>query len=359
MEKKTYLSMLAALATAVAIGLFVLLAAPIAQPLAWALIIGISTMPHFNRLLGLFPRHRDRAAGLMILAITICFILPTVGLIMTVATNATEWYKQVEHLIATITRTGTNALNQLPLVDRVISLGERFGFDLAGMGGKIAASGSSFVLNAATEAAKNIFNFLFIFAVALFILYFIYRDGERVVATCISRLAPNARKAHRYASEIRAVTTAVTVGTILTCVAQGIIAGIGYYVAGVPAPIFCAALTAIAALLPVVGTGLIWIPLAAMIALNGDYLTAGLLALWCVFFVGLADNAIRPLAIGASSDIPVLAIVLGAICGVILMGLLGLILGPIIFALLMSLWDDVVAEVEPVETAADQSPPPG
>ena len=124
-------------------------------------------------------------------------------------------------------------------------------------------------------------------------------------------------------------------------------AGLGYYVAGVPAPIFCGALTAVAALVPVVGTGVIWVPLVALLALNGAYLPAGLLALWCVVFVGLADNAIRPLAIGAASDIPVLAIVLGAICGVVTMGLLGLILGPVVFALLMTAWRDAVAEVEP------------
>ena len=334
MDKKTYLSTLAALATVIAIGLLVLLAVPIIEPVAWALIIGIATMPHFHRLLKRFPNRPGRAAGLMVLAVTVCFILPTAALVMTAAVNAPEWYRQVEQLVATI-----------------MSLIDSFGIDLAGIGGKIAAGSSSFILAAATNIAKNLFDFLFTLAVALFILYFIYRDGDRVVSVCIGRLAPNPRKAQQYASQIRSITTAVTVGTILTCVTQGVIAGLGYWVAGVPAPIFCGTLTAIAALIPVVGTALIWVPLAGIIALNGSYMTALLLAAWCIVFVGLSDNAIRPLAIGAASDISILAVVLGAICGVILMGLLGLILGPVIFAILFNMWDDVVSEVDAAEQA--------
>ncbi|HBA88491.1 MAG TPA: AI-2E family transporter [Geobacter sp.] len=351
MDKKTYLSTLAALATVIAIGLLVLLAVPIIEPVAWALIIGIATMPHFHRLLKRFPNRPGRAAGLMVLAVTVCFILPTAALVMTAAVNAPEWYRQVEQLVATITRTGTTTLSQIPQVGKIMSLIDSFGIDLAGIGGKIAAGSSSFILAAATNIAKNLFDFLFTLAVALFILYFIYRDGDRVVSVCIGRLAPNPRKAQQYASQIRSITTAVTVGTILTCVTQGVIAGLGYWVAGVPAPIFCGTLTAIAALIPVVGTALIWVPLAGIIALNGSYMTALLLAAWCIVFVGLSDNAIRPLAIGAASDISILAVVLGAICGVILMGLLGLILGPVIFAILFNMWDDVVSEVDAAEQA--------
>ena len=347
MDKKLYLSTLAALATMVAIVLFALLAAPIAKPIAWALIIGIATMPHYAHLLNRFPHRPGRAAGLMLLAVAVCLVLPTAALVITAAVNAPEWYKQAEEMIAAFTRTGSSTLSQFPYVDRIMSLVERFGIDLAGMGGKIAATSSGVILNAATNMAKNLFDFLFTLAVALFLLFFIYRDGEKVVSTFIGRLAPNPLKAQRYVTQIRSITTAVTVGTILTCCTQGVIAGLGYWVAGVPAPIFFGTLTAIAALIPVVGTAIIWVPLAALMALNGSYMTALLLAGWCVVFVGFSDNAIRPLAIGAASDISVLAVVLGAICGVVTMGLLGLILGPVVFAILFSMWDDAVAEVDP------------
>lgn len=342
MDKKIYLSIMAAFATAAAIWLLALLAAPIAKPLAWALIIGIATLPHHDRLARKFPGHPDRAAGLMVLAVTICFILPIGALIFMVAQNAVDWYMEVERLILAFTTTGAGTLSRFPFASDVIVHLERFGIDLSGIGAKLASGVSGYLLEVTTNTAKNLGELLFTLAIALFILFFIYRDGERIVSAGIARFATNQLKAQRYFSEIRATTTAVTVGTIFTCLVQGLTAGLGYFAAGVPAPVLCGALTALAALVPVVGTAIVWVPLAALIAINGAYLKAGLLALWCIIFVGLADNAIRPLAIGASSNIPVLAIVLGAICGVFTLGILGLILGPVLFAILMTVWQDVI-----------------
>jgi predicted PurR-regulated permease PerM len=277
----------------------------------------------------------------MVLAITVCFILPFAALIVMVAQNAADWYTEGERLILAFKTTGLTTLSHFPFAGEIARLGDRFGTDLSGFGAKLAAGASGYLIEVTTSAAKNIGELLFTLTVALFILFFIYRDGEKIISAAITRFATNQDKARHYVSEIRAATTAVTVGTILTCLVQGVIAGLGYYVADVPAPFLCAALTALAAILPVVGTALVWIPLVALVAINGAYLKALLLAIWCVFFVGLADNAIRPLAIGATSTIPAVAIVLGAICGVIAFGILGLILGPVLFAIFITVWRDV------------------
>ena len=320
MDKKIYLSIMAACASATAIWLFAMLAAPIAKPMAWALIIGIATLPHHDRLAKKFPGPPDRAAGLMVLAITICFILPVAALIVMIAENAADWYTEAQRLILAFTTTGAGTLSHFPYANEIAGLGERFGVNLSAFGAKLASGASGFLLNVATNTAKNLGELLFTLAVALFMLFFIYRDGESIVAAAVTRFATNQDTARRYLSEIRATTTTVTVGTILTCLAQGAVAGVGYFAAGVPAPILCGILTALAAIVPVVGTGIVWVPLVALVAINGAYLKALLLAVWCIIFVSLADNAIRPLAIGAKSNIPVPAIVLGAICGVIAVG---------------------------------------
>ena len=341
-----YLSIIAALATVAAVWQLALLATPIAKPLAWALIIGIATLPHHDRLASKFPDHPNRSAGLMVLAITVCLILPIAALITMIVQNAADWYLEGERLALAFTTTGAGTFSNFPFASDIVVHLERLGIDLSGIGAKLTAGASKYILNTATNSAMNLGELFFTLAVALFILFFIYRDGERILSVGIARFATNQDKARHYFSEIRSTTTAVTVGTIFTCLAQGVTAGLGYFTAGVPAPVLCGALTALAALVPVVGTAIVWVPLAALIAINGAYLKAGLLALWCVFFVGLADNAIRPLAIGAKSNIPTPAIVLGAICGVFALGILGLILGPVLFAVLITLWRDI--------TGADQ-----
>ncbi len=350
MDKKIYMSIMAALATVAAVWLFALLAAPLAKPLAWALIIGVATLPHHDRLARKFPGHPDRSAGLMVLAVTVCFILPIATLIIMVAQNATDWYAEGERIVLAFTTAGVDGLSNLPFAREIITLGDRFSIDLSGFGAKFAAGASGYLLEVTTNAARNLGELLFTLAVALFILFFIYRDGERIVSAGIARFATNQDNARRYFSEIRATTTAVTVGTVFTCLVQGLTAGLGYFVAGVPAPVLWGALTALAALVPVVGTAIIWVPIVAFTAFNGAYLNALLLAIWCVVFVGLADNAIRPLAIGAKSNIPVPAIVLGAISGVFAMGILGLILGPVLFATLITVWRDVTGDDQPIES---------
>ncbi len=341
MEWKIYLSIMAALATTAAVWLFALVAAPLAKPLAWALIIGIATLPHHDRIARKFPGHPNRSAGVMVLAITVCCILPVAALILLVIQRAGQWYSEGEGLARAFSTTGALTFSRFPFAREIIVLGENFGIDLAGVGAKAASGASVYLLDIATNTALNLGELLFTLAVALFILFFIYRDGEKFVSAAIVRFAPNPEKARYYCSEIRATTTAVTVGTIFTCLVQGATAGVGYFFAGVPAPVLCGALTAVAALVPVVGTGCIWVPLAALIALSGAYLKATLLALWCLFLVGLADNAIRPLAIGAKRHIPVPAIVLGAIGGLYALGVLGLILGPVLFTTLGTVWHDV------------------
>ena len=106
MDKKVYLGIVAALASAAAVWLLALLAAPIAKPLAWALIIGVATLPHHDRLACKFPGHPGRVAGLMVLAITVCLILPVAALIITVAQNAADWYREAERLVQAFRKTG-------------------------------------------------------------------------------------------------------------------------------------------------------------------------------------------------------------------------------------------------------------
>jgi len=341
MDMRIYWSILAAFATLVAVIFTALLMAPFAEPLAWALIIGIATYPYYRKITGRFPSRPGRTAAVMVAIITFCIILPAAGLVLAIAQNAAELYNQSQQAFHFAGRSGISAFSRFPLADHVVSLMNRFGIDISGHAVEVASAVSKFMVNAATGAAANIARFVLTLVMAIFVLYFVYRDGERIVEAGVNRFAGNTRAVRHYISEISITTSAVAVGTILTCLVQGALAGVGYFFAGIQAPILCGILTAIAALVPVIGTAIVWVPLAAYLAITGAYLKAALLAAWCIVFVGLADNVIRPLTIGAKSNIPTLAIILGAIGGASVMGLLGLIIGPIVFAVLVTVWRDV------------------
>lgn len=347
MDHRIYLSMLAALGTAALAWMLLLFIAPFAKPLAWALIIGIATHPHYERIARRYPNHPDRSAGLMVLIITLIIILPTTALIFSLAQNAADLYHQGQQLFQSVSSTGTSALRRLPFADRIISLSDRMGIDLAAHAADAASTASGYLLNTATGVVKNAAQFLLTLVMSIFVLYFVYRDGESIIDAGVTRFTSKPKRVRHYLSGIRMTTNAVMVGTILTCIVQGAIAGMGYFFAGLPAPILAAILTAIGAVVPVVGTAIVWVPLVAFLAITGAYMKAALLAGWCIIFVGLSDNAIRPLTIGARSNIPTLAVVLGAISGAALLGLLGLLLGPILFAVIVTFWRDLTAEAAP------------
>lgn len=237
MDKKIYLSIVAALATAAAVWLLALLAEPIALPLAWALIIGIATLPHHERLVRRFPDRPGRAAGLMVLAVTVCFILPVAGLAVAIAQNAPQWFHEAQGLVRSFAEDGSATLSRIPYFNKFAGLADRAGVDLAGYAQKFAGAASGLIIQAATNTAKGLAQLMFILVLALFILFFIYRDGERMVSRGLERFAGDRPRIRRYLSGIRSTITAVTVGTIYTCIAQGITAGVGYFFAGVPAAV--------------------------------------------------------------------------------------------------------------------------
>jgi predicted PurR-regulated permease PerM len=352
MEQKTmnvYLGIMTALVTVAAAALIGVLAAPIAKPMVWALIIGIATMPHYRKLHGAMPRRPNGAAGLMVLVMTLFIVLPLTTLGVVIAQNARDWYQEIERLTQSMGSGEKTAFQQVPVLNKLFVYIEKFGVDITSHVAKLASGASRYLVDATANAAINVANSLVTLALALFILFFIYRDGDRVVSAGIDRFARNKEVTLHYLSEIRRTTTAVMVGTLFTCFIQGVLAGIAYYVADTPVPILCGILTAVAGLVPVVGTAVVWAPLAALLAFQGDYLAAILLSLWCVIVVvAVTDNVIRPLAVGAKSNIPALAVVLGAVGGVVAMGLLGLFLGPIIFAILVTVWRDLTEPSEPL-----------
>jgi len=335
---KRYQSIMAALMSAAAACLIGVLAAPVAKPLAWALIIGIATMPHYRKIRQRMPLHPNWAAGLMVLVITLFIVLPTTILVVFTVQNAADWYKDIDRLTLSLDTT----LSRLPALNKLLVHIEKMGIDITGYAAKAASVASQHLLNSAANAAIIMANLLVTLALTLFILFFIYRDGDGIVSAGVDRFAYNKEKALYYLSEIRSTTSAVMVGTLFTCFVQGVLAGLGYYAADVPLPVLWGAVTAVAGLVPVVGTAVVWAPLVAMLAFQGSYLAAILLSVWCfIVVVAVTDNVVRPLAVGANRNIPALAVVLGAVGGVVALGLLGLILGPIIFAILVTVWRDL------------------
>ena len=174
--------------------------------------------------------------------------------------------------------------------------------------------------------------------VILVTVFFCFRDGDDAVKQLHQGLVQFLGKyQHVYLQAAGHTTRAVVYGLVLAALGQGILAGLGYYVAGVKAPVLFGAITALLALVPM-GATLVWLPLSIMLILADQPWQGVGLLLWGFLAVSTVDNLIRPLVISGAGRVPFLVVLFGVLGGLTTFGAIGLFLGPVILAVLLSVW---------------------
>jgi len=173
--------------------------------------------------------------------------------------------------------------------------------------------------------------------ITLFLLFFFLRDGDRMVATAVGLIPMAAERRSHLVDHIAAVIRAVVFGSLLTALVQGLLVGVGFAVVGLPSPVVFGAVAAVAALIPLIGTALVWVPAAGVLFLQGRWIAGLLLLGWSVAVVSSADNVVRPLFISGRAQISTLPVFLGLLGGVSAFGPIGLVVGPVVVALTLAL----------------------
>ena len=183
-------------------------------------------------------------------------------------------------------------------------------------------------------AGRNVVKLLF----AVLSMFFLLRDGPRLLrdATAILEgiLGPRIRD---YLDAIGSTTQAVVYALMLGALAQGAVAGVGYAIFGIKAPVLLAAVTAMIALVPF-GAPMIWASLAIWLLVTGHIWQGAGLLLWGLVLVSWVDNIVRPLVISSATRMPFLLVVFGVLGGVLAFGLVGLFIGPVLLAVSLAIW---------------------
>jgi predicted PurR-regulated permease PerM len=185
------------------------------------------------------------------------------------------------------------------------------------------------------------------FGVALLTSFFLFRDGDRLLAQLRGVLLDLlGERVDAYLQAVGDTTRAVVYGLLLAALAQGLLAGLGYWAAGVDAPTFWGAVTVMAALIPF-GAPLVWGSIGLWLLLQG-HVGAGIgLLLWGALVVSWVDNLVRPLVISGVAKTPFLLVLFGVLGGLAAYGLIGLFVGPVVLAVLLALWREWVGDRAP------------
>jgi predicted PurR-regulated permease PerM len=179
----------------------------------------------------------------------------------------------------------------------------------------------------------RITGFVINIAVLLLVLYFMLIGGRTMERYCRELLPFNVAEATRFVHEVRMIVRSNAIGIPLLALVQGIVAYVGYLIFGVSNPFFWSVMTCFATIIPVVGTGLIWFPLAVYFALTGEWFSAIGLALYGGIILSNADNALRFVLQKKMADTHPLITVFGVIIGLSLFGFMGVIFGPLLLAI--------------------------
>lgn len=194
----------------------------------------------------------------------------------------------------------------------------------------------SFVVNLGKKVPKNTFALMINIAVMIFTLFFLFRDGRYLFKRAKQLIPMERRYKDQIANQLYITVTAVVRGVFLVAVAQGILAGLGFLVAGSDSALILGFATVFMALIPLVGAAAIWLPVSLYYLVQVSFWKGICLLIWGFGAVSLVDNFMRPILIGDKAKLPMLFLFFGLLGGIKVYGPMGLFLGPLVIALVIA-----------------------
>ena len=319
---------------------------PFVQAMAWATILVLASWPIYRRLSSLLPGKPRASAFVMTLWLALLLAAAVAPILVALVTELDSATVAVKAELQRDELRVPKLVSDLPLVgkmieDRLLSLWHNKRQALS-----MLSDYQEPLVDFFTTLAKGVLSSVFTLLMCLFIAFFLFLNGPELAHQfqVIGRKLGGDRFDRLVAASRETVKGAVY-GVLLTALVQGVLAGIGYAVAGAPVPVLLGFFTMVMSLIPF-GTPIVYLPVAVIVGANGAPLLHGiLLAAWGICVVSAMDNILRPLFISQSTNMPIVLSFFGVIGGIIAFGLLGIILGPVVLAIALMLWREWAHEV--------------
>ena len=312
---------------------------PVVVPLSLAAILAYLSDRLFRRVLRRLP-NRTGAALAMTMIMTTAVLAPLAWMALVLKSEAVAAIQAIPNLAQSLRGWQPPAwLTELPFIGERIAAAVALLLQDPKVLERPALAWVQGWVGELPGVAGMIGQAVLLTGVLIMALFFAYRDGEswmRELRVAVTRLF--GASADPFLATAAMTLRAVVFGLFGTALAQGVIAGMGYYVAGVPAPLLFTVVTAVFALFPF-GTTVVWGPLALWMFLQGQSWAALGLIIWGLLAVGTVDNVLRPWLISSAAPLNFFAVTVGVIGGTAMFGVAGLLIGPLTLALLGALWD--------------------
>lgn len=205
--------------------------------------------------------------------------------------------------------------------------------------GELVGSTSAFLFAALSATTRATAIFIFDFCVLLYTMFFFLTGGPGLLRAVLAYLPLTEADKRRMLEKFVSVTRATLKGTILIGVAQGGLGGLAFWAVGFDGAIFWGTVMTVLSIIPGIGSALIWVPAAILLITTGEVWRGIALALFCALVVGSVDNVLRPRLVGQDTKMHELLIFFSTLGGLVLFGAMGFIVGPILAALFVTVWE--------------------
>jgi predicted PurR-regulated permease PerM len=315
---------------------------PFVGAILWSVLLAFLLLPVNQALRRALRGSRTAAAMALTLGVILVLIGPASFLAVIFTRQASDLIVRLQEAADRYHMVKLSDLLHVPVIERIVRWAESvapitadqieawFVSAAKALLSLLVASGGSVVVEA--------FSTLIGLIMMLFLLFFFLRDGEEMVQRTLVLVPLDAERQEHLIEHLSAVTRAVVFGSLLTALVQGTLVGIAFALVGLPSPVFFGGLAVLAALVPLVGSTLVWAPGVGVLAFHGRWYAAIFVVLWGTVVISMADNIIRPLFISGRAQISTLPVFLGLVGGLSAFGPIGMVTGPVIVALALALF---------------------
>jgi predicted PurR-regulated permease PerM len=294
--------------------------------------------PLYHRVV-LFLKGKENAASLLTLFIIVCLVLlPLIALMSVVVAQAIHVSQSVTPWVQKFIEQptiATDLLRKIPHYDQLLPHRDMILQKI----GSLVDNTSNLLINSLSSITKVTVNAAIMSIIMLYTMFYFLIDGKKLLYKILYYIPLENKDEQQLLERFTSVARATIKGTLIIGIIQGTLCGIGFALAGIPSPVFWGCLMAVLSIVPSVGTAIVWGPTLLILILNKDFTAAIIVGVFCGLIAGNADNLIRPRLVGKDTEMHDLFILFSTFAGISMFGIIGIIVGPIIAALFVSIWE--------------------
>lgn len=325
----------------VATALFLLILWPFFGAVCWAVFIAIVFWPMHLRFLHGAHGKRNMAALASLTVVLLIVILPLSMVAATLTQEASVFVEKLrsgelqvstffERFLAALPEWGRSLLHRLGMGD--LQLVQQKVMATLGASGQALTS-------RVVGIGQVTLDFVVAFFVMLYMLFFLFRDGEQLSNSVARAIPLHPQHTRRLLQQFATVVRATVKGNIAVALVQGALGSVAFWFLGLPGAVLWGAVMALLSLLPAIGAVIVWGPVAAYYFFTGAIVKGIGLTVWGALVIGLVDNLLRPILVGKDTRMPDYLVLVATLGGIVVFGLNGFVIGPVIAAVFLVSWE--------------------